>query len=189
MSASLIEQLCYAEQSQLLIIDIQERLAAAMPHEVIEKVINNSNILLQAADELAIPVIHSEQYPQGLGKTVPLLAENINNRNTITKTRFSCSGDDEFNNIVLKNKRKQIIISGIEAHVCVLQTALQLQQQGFLVYVVADAVCSRKKFNYKNAIARLRQAGIIVTNVESVLFEWLRDSAHPQFKSLSKLIK
>ena len=190
MKSLLSENICHSEQSQLLIIDIQDRLAAAMPDKVIEKVINNNNILLQAANELDIPVIHSEQYPKGLGNTVAELTKNLAASNqVITKTQFSCSGSDEFNNLVLRNKRKQIIISGIETHVCVLQTALQLHAQGFLVYVVADAVCSRSKFNYKNALQRLRQAGIIITNVESVLFEWLRDAAHPKFKIVSKLIK
>ena len=190
MTSSLTENLCHAEQSQLLIIDIQERLASAMPEKVIDKVIKNNNILLQAASELGIPVIHSEQYPQGLGNTVSAMAKNLPaNSQSVTKTSFSCSGSEEFNNLVSQHNRKQIIISGMEVHVCVLQTALQLHSQGFLVFVVADAVCSRSKFNYKNALERLRQAGIIISNVESVLFEWLRDASHPQFKSISRLIK
>lgn len=190
MNSSLTEKLCHAEQSQLLIIDIQERLASAMPDKVIDKVIKNNTILLQAAAELGVPVIHSEQYPQGLGNTVSAIAKNFPaTTQSITKTSFSCSANADFNHLVLQNNRKQIIISGIEAHVCVLQTALQLHSKGFLVYVVADAVCSRSKFNYKNALERLRQSGIVVSNVESVLFEWLRDAAHPRFKSVSKLIK
>lgn len=190
MNSSLTEKLCHAEQSQLLIIDIQERLAAAMPEKVIDKVIKNNNILLQAASVLDIPVIHSEQYPKGLGITVSAIAKNLPaTTQSVTKTSFSCSANADFNDLVLQHNRKQIIISGIEAHVCVLQTALQLHSQGFLVYVVADAVCSRTKFNYKNALDRLRQAGIIISNVESVLFEWLRDASHPQFKALSQLIK
>ena len=82
-----------------------------------------------------------------------------------------------------------MIITGMEAHICVLQSAIQLQQRGTQVFVVQDAVCSRSKKHYKNALARMQQAGIIISNTESVLFEWLGDSSHPQFKSLSKLIR
>lgn len=190
MNSIFTEQLCHAEQSQLLMIDIQERLAAAMPDKVIDKVIKNNKILLKAASELGVPVIHSEQYPTGLGNTVSAIAKHLPATTpAVIKTCFSCSDNKDFNTLVAQHNRKQIILSGIEAHVCVLQTALQLHSQGFIVYVVADAICSRSKFNYKNAIARLRQAGVIISNVESVLFEWLRDAAHPQFKSVSKLIK
>ena len=184
------EKLCHAQQSQLLIIDIQERLASAMPADVLEKIIKNNNVLLTAASKLNVPIIHSEQYPKGLGNTVAAIAEHFPETNpTITKTSFSCSGAEGFNELIAKPKRQQIIISGIESHVCVLQSALQLQQQGYAVYVVEDAICSRKKSNHKNAIERLRQSGVIVSNVESVLFEWLRDAVHPEFKTLSKLIK
>ena len=190
MSSSITEKLCHAQYSQLLIIDIQERLASAMPADVIDKVIKNNNILLTAANELDIPVIHSEQYPQGLGNTVATVAEHFpETSHSIIKTSFSCSDAEGFNDFIAKQKRQEIIISGIESHVCVLQSAIQLQRKGYVIYVVEDAVCSRQKSNHNNAIERLKQSGIIVSNVESVLFEWLRDAAHPKFKILSKLIK
>lgn len=190
MSLSITEKLCDAQHSQLLIIDIQDRLAAAMPADVLEKVVKNNQILLSAANELDIPVVHSEQYPKGLGNTVSAIAEYLpENSQAITKTHFSCSDAPGFNDVIVKHKRQQIIISGIESHVCVLQTALQLQHKGYAVYVVEDAICSRTKSNHKNAIKRLRQSGIVISNVESVLFEWLRDAAHPKFKALSNLIK
>ena len=190
MSLSLNEKLCHAKHSQLLIVDIQERLASAMPADVLEKVVKNNNILLQAANELDIPVIHSEQYPKGLGNTLSSIADHIpDNNHCVTKTSFACSDADGFNDLVAKQKRQQIIITGIESHICVLQSAIQLQRQGYIVHVVEDAICSRKNFNHKNAIARLRENNIIINNVESVLFEWLRDAAHPKFKTLSKLIK
>ena len=189
MSSSLTEKLCHVQHSQLLVIDIQERLASAMPADVLEKVVANNQILLTAANELDIPVIHSEQYPKGLGNTVAAIAKHFPEGTSVTKTSFSCSDAEGFNDLLVKQKRQQIIISGIESHVCVLQTALQLQQKGYAVFVVEDAICSRKKLNHKNAIKRLRQSGIIISNVESVLFEWLRDAAHPKFKLLSKLIK
>lgn len=190
MSMSLNEKLCHAQHSQLLIIDIQDRLASAMPAEVLSNVVKNNNILLTAANELDIPVIHSEQYPKGLGNTVSALAEHFpTSSQSVTKTSFSCSGAKEFDNLIAKKNRQQIIITGIESHICVLQTALQLKHQGYAVYVVEDAICSRKKLNHKNALERLRQSGIIISNVESVMFEWLGDATHPKFKTLSKLIK
>lgn len=190
MSLSLNEKLCHAQHSLLLIIDIQERLASVMPEKVIAKVIKNNSILLDAAKELNIPVIHSEQYPKGLGRTMPSISVKITNpNNLITKTSFACSNSDGFNELIAQQNRQQIIISGIESHICVLQSAIHLQRQGYAVYVVEDAVCSRKKLNHKNAIERLRSNGVIVSNVESVLFEWLEDASHPKFKTLSNLIK
>ena len=190
MSMSLNEKLCHAQHSQLLIIDIQERLASAMPEKVLDSVTRNTNILISGATELGIPVIRSEQYPKGLGNTVSDIADNLpESSSSIEKTCFSCSETEGFHDLLAKNKRQQIIITGIESHICVLQSAIQLQRHGYAVYVVEDAVCSRKKLHHNNAMARLRQNGVIVSNVESVLFEWLRDAAHPQFKNLSKLIK
>jgi nicotinamidase-related amidase len=190
MSLSLNEKLCHAQHSQLLIIDIQERLASAMPADVLEKIIKNNNVLLTAASELNIPVIHSEQYPKGLGNTVAAITEHLPKKShAITKTSFSCANADGFNNFLAKQKRQQIIITGIESHICVLQSAIDLQHQGYTVYVVEDAICSRKKLNHMNAIERLRQSGIIISTVESVLFEWLRDAQHTSFKYISALIK
>ena len=189
MSSSLIEKLCHVQHSQLLVIDIQERLATAMPDEVLEKVVANTQVLLTAANDLDIPIIHSEQYPKGLGNTVTAIAEHFPEGSSVTKTTFSCSDAEGFNDLVATQKRQQIIITGMESHVCVLQTTLQLQQKGYTVFIVEDAICSREKFNHKNALKRLRQSGVVVTNVESVLFEWLRDASHPQFKKLSTLIK
>lgn len=184
------ELLCHAQSSQLLIIDIQERLASVMPEKVLAKVIANNQILLNAAGKLNIPVIHSEQYPKGLGKTLNSVLEAVPEDSTqIEKTCFSCVAADGFTHILNKEKRPQIIICGIESHICVLQTALQLHAEGYAVYVVEDAICARKKFSHKNAVRRLRQSGVIISNVESVLFEWLRDAKHPEFKNLSLLIK
>lgn len=190
MSTSLNDKLCDTKHSQLLIIDIQERLVSAMPSKVLDNVIKNNNILVQAANELDIPILYSEQYPKGLGNTVaPILEQLPETSHCITKTSFSCSNTEGFNELVVKQKRQQIIITGIESHICVLQTASQLHQKGYAVYVVEDAICSRKKLNHKNAVKRLRQSGVIISNVESVLFEWIGDAMHPKFKTLSKLIK
>lgn len=180
--------LCRAQDSQLLVIDMQERLLSAMPEEPRTLVLTNTAMLLDAAGLLEIPVLHTEQYPKGLGPTHDTLRSHFADQPALEKTCFSCCGAPGFEPR-LRDAGRQIIICGIEAHVCVLQTAMQLHEKGFAVFVVADAVCSRSKHHYKNALARLAQAGISITNSESVLFEWMRDAKHPHFKSISKLIR
>jgi len=180
--------LCDAAASQLVVIDVQERLLAAMPERPRAQVLENTARLIRAATALEIPRLHSEQYPQGLGATEPALAALLTDA-PIEKTCFSCHAANGFMAALQRHARQQIVLTGIETHVCVLQTALQLQQAGYQLFVVADAVCSRHKLHHKNALARLRRAGVIVSNHESVLFEWLRDAAHPQFKTLSRLVR
>jgi len=182
--------LCQAQLSQLLIIDIQERLAQTMDDDVLDKLVRNTNILVEAAATLEIPILRTEQYPKGLGPTLPDIAAKLPAGQTAyEKTCFSSCGAAGIETFLNDASRKQIIIAGMETHICVLQTAIELHQQGKQVFVVQDAVCSRRKKHFKNALARLQQAGIIISNVESVLFEWLHDASHPQFKTLSKLIR
>jgi nicotinamidase-related amidase len=107
----------------------------------------------------------------------------------MTKTGFSCCAADGFTASLQRLGRKQVILAGMESHVCVLQTALELKQLGFDIFVPEDAVCARSRRRSENALARLRQAGVVVTHCESGLFEWLRDAQHPQFKAVSKLVK
>lgn len=182
--------LCHASDSQLLVIDIQTRLTAAMKTDDRERVIHNSGVLLQAAGKLGLPTLASEQYPKGLGHTEGALVEHFTEQLAkVEKTSFACSGEPLFKNAVAKYPNRQIIICGMESHVCVLQSALELLAGGYDVYVVEDAICSRSSRHHENAVARMRQAGVIITNTESVLFEWLRDAKHEQFKALSALIK
>ncbi len=174
-------QLARAADSTLVVIDIQERLAAAMTAR--ESVVRATGILLEAAARLNVPVLLSEQYPKGLGPTVAELSGKLpEGTPRIEKTCFSACA-------ALPLTRPQVVLAGMEAHVCVLQTALELAAAGREVFVVADAVCSRNEANYSNALARMRAAGIIITNTESVIFEWLRDAAHEHFRALSKLIR
>jgi nicotinamidase-related amidase len=174
-------KLARAAGSTLVIIDIQERLAAAMPAR--EAVIRSTGILLEAASRLDVPVLVTEQYPKGLGPTVAEVARKLpGSAIRIEKTSFSACA-------VLPPTRPQIVLAGMEAHVCVLQTALELAAAGREVFVVEDAVCSRSEANCANALARLRAAGVTVTNAESVLFEWLRDAAHEHFRLLSRLVR
>jgi nicotinamidase-related amidase len=182
--------LCQSALSQLLIIDVQERLAHTMDEDVLDKLVRNTNILIEAATALAIPVLRTEQYPKGLGPTLPdILAKLPSEQTAYEKTCFSSCGATGIEKLLNDAVRKQIIITGMETHICVLQSAIELQQQGKQVFVVQDAVCSRSKKHFKNALARMQQAGIIISNTESVLFEWLKDASHPQFKTLAKLIR
>lgn len=180
--------LCSAATSRLLVIDIQTRLAAAMPTDDRARVIRNTGLLLQAATLLAVPTLLSEQYPKGLGPTEQELAPHLpTTTQRIEKTCFAACGANGFPRD--DHGARQYVLAGMEAHVCVLQTALDLHAQGGSVFVVEDAVCARNPANTVNALNRLRQAGIIVTNTESVIFEWLRDARHEQFKTLSALLR
>ncbi len=182
--------LCNAKNSLLVIVDIQTKLTSAMPMKVLARMQRNSGLLLKAADALNIPVIATEQYPQGLG---PMESDIVtllpNNTIRIEKTSFSCTGKEEFNEVLKESGREQIIIIGIEAHVCVLQTAMNLIAQGYSVFVVTDATCSRQRENYESAVQRMDNAGASICNSESVVFEWLGDSKHEQFKFLSALVR
>ena len=182
--------LCEAENSQLVIVDVQQRLVAAMPAEPLKIMIKNSALLLDAAAILDIPVLCSEQYPAGLGSTVTAIAEHLPaGIEKIEKTCFSCSGSANFQQGMENNGRRQIVLTGMESHVCILQSAIQLLQQGLEVFVVEDAVCSRKDIHHRNAMERMRQTGVIITNVESVIFEWMRDARHEHFRKISALLK
>lgn len=178
-----------ANNSVLVVIDIQDKLAKAMHAVLRERVIEQGRKLLTAANTLSIPVIVTEQYPRGLGHTEQALQQHFNDDvSVIEKTCFSCFESDSFKQVIESSQKRQIIITGMEAHICVLQTAIDLQQAGFSVFVVEDAIASRVESNKRNAIERLRQAGVIVSNTESVIFEWLGDAKHTHFKALSHLI-
>ena len=171
--------------SQLVVIDVQEKLAGAMPADALQALVKNCGILLQAASLLEIPVLHTEQYPRGLGHTLPALAVP---GTAIEKTTFSCCAEPKFCR-QLTGDRPQVILAGMEAHICVLQTALALQADGRQVFVVEDAVLSRNAGNKANALSRLRHAGVVVTNTESVVFEWLGKAEGEAFKQISRLVR
>ena len=178
-----------SQNSVLVIVDVQERLAAAMPKGVCERVVEQITTLLIAASTLDVPVVVTEQYPKGLGNTVIELKSKLpSETKTIEKTSFSSNRTADFTLAVENSGKQQVILVGMETHICVLQTALDLQEQGYQVFVVEDAVSSRSKSNQYNALQRLRNAGVIITNLESMIFEWLGDSQHPEFKTLAQLI-
>jgi nicotinamidase-related amidase len=169
-------------------IDMQVKLAPAMAADAMAAAIKNCSNLLQAASLMQVPTIVTEQYPQGLGETLLELKQCFTNTKPITKTAFSACGEPAFKQHLYTDKH-QIVLTGMEAHICVLQTALDLLQLNKQVFVVEDATISRNSSNKANALARLRDAGCFITNTESVLFEWLGDANHEAFKALSKLIR
>ena len=181
--------LANSESSVLVLVDVQQKLARAMPEGVRRKVIAKISTLLTAAKVMNIPVIVTEQYPAGLGKTEASLLNNLPASSVvIEKTSFSCLDATMFREQLQALGCRQVIVVGMETHICILHTALALQAAQYNVHVVEDAVSSREKSNQYNALQRMRHDGVVITNVESVLFEWLGDARHPQFKTLAKLI-
>lgn len=175
-----------AADSVLLVIDLQERLMNAMKDS--ERVLNNTNLLLATAKQFGIPVIVTEQYPRGLGSTVPEIKENLPEHSYIEKVSFS-SCIDSFMNTIAALKRKTFIVAGTETHVCVFQTVRDLVAAGYDVQVVSDAVCSRFDFNYLNGLDLMKDAGAVVTNTETVVFDLLGCAGTPEFKAISPLVK
>ncbi len=170
--------------SILVIIDIQEKLVKAASNG--EKTIINTSKISQAAQILSIPVIITEQYPKGLGATV----ESITGSDAfiMEKSSFSAFKEPEFEQKINSLNRKQVILCGIEAHICVLQTAIDLYKNGYEVYVLKDCVSSRSEEEQNSGLELLKQYGIKVITVEIALFQWLKSSKHPQFKDIQKLI-
>ncbi len=163
------------DSSLLLVIDIQSKLVAAMPENDADHMIDNSGRLIEAAKTLDIPVLLTEQYPKGLGPTDNQLTEKLAQDTAIfDKTGFSCLAADGFTEALKQSGRKQIIVIGQETHVCIIQTALELLNNGYQVHVVEDAVCSRKTEHKLFALQRMQQQGATITCHESVLFEWLK---------------
>lgn len=175
--------------SLLLVCDVQERLFGAMDPEQREEMVKNIKVLATAARRFGIPIQVTEQYPKGLGHTLPELRESLGGFEPITKLTFSCCGTEEFVERLKAQKRRQVIFTGVETHVCVLLTSLDLLADGYTVNVVDDATCSRRRENRQIALDQLRQAGAVVTSTESVLFRLMGTADTEDFRVLSKLIK
>lgn len=176
------------KQAGLLIIDIQDRVNRVMKHP--GRVVANSIKLIEGFKLLERLVWVTEQYPKGLGPTnaaiLDSLPENVTPRE---KIRFSCCGDTNLLNELKSRQVKQIILTGIESHVCVFQSAMDLLAHDFQVFVARDAVSSRRKLDWRTAMERLQQAGAIITTTEAVLFEMLEAAGSNEFKAISRLVK
>jgi nicotinamidase-related amidase len=171
----------------LVIVDIQERLAAVMSER--QKVIDNCLHLIEISKLLSIPVAVTEQYPRGLGPTVNQIREALPSYDPDEKITFSCCEDRNFMKRLHAARRKKVILTGMETHVCVLQTCIGLLKEGYTVHVVGDAVCSRTKANFRTGIGYMRDAGAVITGTETALFQLLRKAGTEEFKIISKRIR
>ncbi|WP_290704872.1 hydrolase [Amphritea sp.] len=175
--------LIYPNSSCLLVVDIQEKLAPAI-HEA-EAVVANARWLVEVAKLAKVPVLTSEQYPKGLGRTVKELRDVLPEDGYMEKLHFSCMSDPGCNEKINSLRPNQVIIVGMEAHVCVLQTAIQIKQQAREVFVVSDAVSSRNPADKAMALERMRHCGIHIVTKEMVGYEWMQTSGTPQFKEFN----
>jgi nicotinamidase-related amidase len=172
------------ENSVLLVIDIQDKLLAKTPTSA--GLVRTAGFLLDAAALLGVPIRATEQYPKGLGPTTGEIARRLTA--TAEKTTFSCCGAGTLLEELEMLQRPNVVLTGMETHVCVAQTALDLLDAGLHVYLPVDAVAARFALDHDTALRRLERAGATPTTAEAVAFEWLADAAHPQFKAVSKLV-
>lgn len=178
------------EKTQCMIIDIQEKLMPAMNKS--RECAKNALMLIRGLNILEIPMLITQQYTKGLGSSLPEVYEAAGSDDYFDKRTFSCTKDPDIMKKLVERKvegRKNVIVCGVEAHVCVLQTCIDLKEAGFNPIIVADAVTSRKKSDKNFALQRAVQEGITVTTAEAILFELTVDSRHPKFREISALVK
>jgi len=175
------------EKTVLVVVDVQEKLWAAM-HEK-ESLRDNTVRIVQGAKILGVPIVWTEQNPKGLGATLPEVVELLNDSEPVTKLSFSCCGEEAFIKRLEALNRKQILITGMETHVCVYQTVVDLRNKGYEVQVVADAVSSRTPENKAVGLERSREAGATITSTETALFELLKIAEGDRFKQMLKIVK
>ena len=174
------------QNTALVVIDVQEKLMAVMPRRA--ELLASVQKLLGAARVLKIPVVVTAQYVKGLGPVCAEILEAAPGVAVIEKLAFSCCGSEEFTRALKDLHRQRVIVCGIEAHVCVQQTVIDLMKDYF-VYVPADAICSRHRHDHKVAVERMRDCGAVITTVESAVFELLREAGTEQFKQILPLFK
>jgi len=175
------------ENCCLAVVDVQGKLAQLMHNK--EALFKNIRILIQAARILEIPILWCQQVPEALGPTTPEIAELLTDIEPVNKATFSCCGAEQFKSKLAKLSRNQILVCGIETHICVYQTAVDLLGEGVNVTVLADAVSSRTPENKQIALNRIAAEGGNISSVEMALFELLRTAKHPKFRQIAKLVK
>lgn len=174
-------------RSVLVVIDVQEKLfPAVFDHE---RVLRKIDLLIAAANTFEIPVVLTEQYPAGLGPTIGEIRDLLPGTRALEKTHFSCVSSPGFSEHIYGLGRNQIVLAGIETHVCVAQTALELDFQGESVFLAADATSSRRPMDFEIGLRRLGRSGITVTTAESVVYEWLRRAGTEEFRRLRTRLK
>ena len=177
-----------AEKAALVVIDVQEKLAPAMDPDLYNQLLLNGNLLIEGFKGLGLPIIATEQYSKGLGHTVTELA-GATEQDCVEKMAFSCCGEDKFIAALEKSGAKQVLIAGMETHVCVFQTVLDLLDRGYVVHLVRDAVSSRFKSDYDNALSTAAKAGAVITTTETALFQLVKVAGTDGFKAVSKLVR
>lgn len=175
------------ENAVLVLVDFQERLMPAMEdHEALGE---RAARLVRGIRALGLPILVTQQYTRGLGETVSILREALGEFSPIEKTSFSCAGEPAFLDALRETGRRQVILAGIETHVCVAQTALSLLELGFHVFLVRDCISSRRVTDRQTALDRMVQAGVFPATYEAVLFELLGNAKAPAFKEISGIVK
>lgn len=173
----------------LVVVDVQERLFSAMDTERREEMVRNIKILGAAARRLGLPVLATEQYPKGLGRTVLAVASVLPADSVHAKVHFSCLAEPGWPERVRALGRRQAVVCGMETHICVLQSALEMKAAGYDTFVVADASSSRREESHRLGLGRLHAAGIAIVTTEMVAFEWLGRAGTAEFRDLLTLIK
>jgi len=178
-----------AEHCALVVVDIQQKLLPPIFEK--ERLVRNSQLLIRLANILNLPTLLTTQYCKGLGNVVPEIASLAANSKVMDKLEFSCFGSREFTTALkgLPGRRNTVLLCGMEAHICVMQTALGALQQGYLVHVASDAVSSRAEWNWKISLQRMRDAGAVISSTEMMMYELLRSSGTPAFKELLPYLK
>jgi isochorismate hydrolase len=177
------------ENLVLVVVDVQDGLLNAMDRRKVRSLIRNIKILITFAKEMRIPILLTEQYPRGLGNTTPEIKRELEPILPIEKVAFSCCEVEVFNKKLDSTKRKQIILSGIETHICILQTGIDLLKKGFDVEVLADATCSRKEIDWEIGLKYLDRKGAVISTTEIIAFQLLKEAGTEEFRRLSKLFK
>jgi len=182
-------QLLQSEQCALVVVDIQEKLLPPIFNK--DELIKNSQLLIRVANILEIPVVVTTQYVQGLGAVVPEISSLINHVRAVDKLDFSCFGSNDFRSLLksLPGNRNTVLLCGMEAHICVMQTALGALNDGYLVHVATDAIGSRVRWNWDIGIDRMRAAGAVISTTEMMIYELLRCSGTQQFKEMLPYLK
>ncbi len=176
------------EQAVLVVIDVQEKLVPAMDERLCGRLIGHINMLVETFKAMDLPIIATEQYPRGLGNTIAELA-GATEKTCVEKVAFSCVGEPTFLAALEKTGARQVVLVGMEAHVCVYQTMIDLLDRGYTVHLVRDAICSRFKSDYDTAIRMAPQMGAVLTTTEMALFQLLGAAGGDEFKLVSKLVR
>ena len=179
------------EDAILIVVDVQERLVPAIDAGLYPASLKNIRIMIEAAAALGVPIVVTEQYPKGLGRTVPDLLETLSGKEyrLLEKVTFSCARDEGFLAAIAAAGRRQVVIVGMETHVCVYQTSVDLARAGYSVFVLDDSVSSRFIHNYRSGLQALRDAGCTVFSTETAVFQLLKAAATPEFRKVAPLVK